>query len=211
MWFKVVFSYFIFQFDFIMTKKFINYFLQGLFIVGPISITIAALLWLFNKIDNIIPINDITERFFNFSAPGIGFILFISLIIMIGYFSTNFFLNKIIGVMEKLINRSKFLKFVYGSIKDLIGAFAGEQKRFDTPVLVTIDKTNQIQRMGFITQSDLEDIGAVNKVAVYCPMSYSFAGDLLIVPKENVTIVSGITAAEAMKFIVSGGVTKLDD
>jgi uncharacterized membrane protein len=194
-----------------MTKKLINYFLQGIFIVGPISITIVALLWLFNKIDNIIPINNITQKFFNFSAPGVGFVIFISLIIIIGYFSTNFFLNKIIGVMENLINRSKFLKFVYGSIKDLIGAFAGEQKRFDKPVLVMIDKENQIQRMAFITQDDLDDIGVPGKVAVYCPMSYSFAGDLLIVPKESVTILTDITAAEAMKFIVSGGVTKLDD
>jgi uncharacterized membrane protein len=42
-------------------------------------------------------------------------------------------------------------------------------------------------------------------------MSYSFAGEVLIVPKESVTLVTGISATEAMKFIVSGGVTKLDE
>jgi uncharacterized membrane protein len=42
-------------------------------------------------------------------------------------------------------------------------------------------------------------------------MSYSFAGIVLIVPKENITPITGITSTEAMKFIVSGGVTKLDD
>ena len=113
--------------------------------------------------------------------------------------------------MESLINRSKMLKQIYGSMKDLFGAFAGEEKRFNQPVLVLVDKVNQIERMGFITQDDLEDIGAIGKVAVYFPMSYSFAGEVLIVPKEQVTLVTGISAAEAMKFIVSGGVTKLDD
>ncbi len=193
------------------TKKILNYFLQGLFIIGPISLTIFALIWLFQKIDNIIPVGYLMDKYLHFYIPGIGFILFISLIILVGYFSTNFFLNKILLGLENLINRSKFLKFVYGSIKDLIGAFAGEQKRFDKPVLIMIDKENEIQRIAFITQDDLHDIGAPGKVAVYCPWSYSFAGELLIVPKENVQVLSDITAAEAMKFVVSGGVTKLDD
>ena len=193
------------------TKKIINYFLQGLFIVGPISLTIFALIWLFNRMDSIIQVRELMENFLHFYIPGLGFLLFISIIILVGYFSTNFFLNKLMGVIESLINRSKFLKFVYGSIKDLIGAFAGEQKRFDKPVLVWIDKANGIQRLAFLTQDDLHDIGVPGKVAVYCPWSYSFAGELLIVPKENVEILNDITAAEAMKFIVSGGVTKLDD
>jgi len=193
------------------TQKLLNYFLQGLFICGPIAITIYALIAVFKMIDGIIPVSDVFTQLLGFRIYGVGFIIIVSIVIGIGYFSSNFFLNKLISLMESLINRSQVVKQIYSSIKDLIGAFAGEEKRFNQPVLIMIDKANNIERMGFITQTDLEDIGAAGKVAVYCPMSYSFAGEVLIVPRESVTLVTGISATEAMKFIVSGGVTKLDD
>jgi uncharacterized membrane protein len=193
------------------TKKLINYFLQGLFVAGPIAITIYALMAVFNLIDDIIPIRDLTEKIFGVKIYGIGFIIIITLLVILGYFSSNFIFSKLLQMLESMINKSSLIKQIYSSIKDLIGAFAGEQKRFNQPVLVTIDKLNGVQRMGFVTQTDLEELGVPGKVAVYCPISYSFAGDLIIVPKENVSHITGITPAEAMKFIISGGVTKLDD
>ncbi len=193
------------------TKKIINYLLQGLFITAPIAFTVYALIKLFTLIDGIIPIRDWLEEAVGFKLYGLGFLAILLFLIIVGYFSTNFFISKIMGLVEGLIKRSKFINQIYSSIKDLVGAFAGDEKRFEQPVLVMIDKENNLQRMGFITQDDLEDIGVAGKVAVYCPISYSFAGDLVIVPKESITMVNGISSTEAMKFIVSGGVTKLDD
>lgn len=193
------------------TKKLVNYFLQGLLITAPIAVTIYAIIAIFNLVDELIPIREISYNLFGVRIYGVGFVLVLVLLIIIGYFSSNFFLTKGLQLLESMINRSSILKQIYSSIKDLIGAFAGEKKTFNQAVLVTIDKVNGLQRMGFITQSDLEDIGLEGKVAVYCPISYSISGDLIIVPKENISLVQGITAAEAMKFIVSGGVTKLDD
>jgi uncharacterized membrane protein len=46
-------------------------------------------------------------------------------------------------------------------------------------------------------------------MAVYIPMSYSFSGRLLIVPKQQVKLLN-IEGADAMKFIVSGGVTDVE-
>ena len=77
-------------------------------------------------------------------------------------------------------------------------------------MLVLIDKANDIRQMGFITQTDLSEIGLrEDKVAVYMPMSYAFSGKLLIVPKEYITPLD-ISSTDAMKFIVSGGVTDID-
>ncbi len=41
-------------------------------------------------------------------------------------------------------------------------------------------------------------------VAVYCPHSYNFSGELFLVPKENVTFLE-LPSSEVMKFVVSGG------
>ncbi|MBK8582624.1 MAG: hypothetical protein IPL86_12600 [Flavobacteriales bacterium] len=47
-------------------------------------------------------------------------------------------------------------------------------------------------------------------VAVYVPYSFAWSGRLFIVPVGSVTPVDA-KAAEVMKFILSGGVTRVED
>jgi uncharacterized membrane protein len=82
----------------------------------------------------------------------------------------------------------------------------GDKKKFDQPVLVTINKENQLFRIGFITQHDLSELDLKDMVVVYFPQSYAVAGDHFVVPKENVKLLK-IPGPVAMKFIVSGGVS----
>ena len=42
-------------------------------------------------------------------------------------------------------------------------------------------------------------------------MSYSIAGNVYLLPSLRVRPVTNIGASEAMKFAISGGVTKVDD
>jgi len=91
-----------------------------------------------------------------------------------------------------------------------MSAFVGSKKKFKRPVLVTLDKANNIKQLGFITQEDLSDMGIDKEyMGVYMPFSYGFSGKLLIVHKDNVTPVDG-SSTDVMKFIVSGGVTHVD-
>jgi uncharacterized membrane protein len=56
----------------------------------------------------------------------------------------------------------------------------------------------------------MKDFGIQEKVAVYMPHSYAFSGRLFIVPRENVKPIHDVSGGDAMKFIVSGGVTDVD-
>jgi uncharacterized membrane protein len=49
-----------------------------------------------------------------------------------------------------------------------------------------------------------------DKVAVYVPQAYNFAGQLFILPRDKVKKINKITAGEAMKYAVTGGVVDLD-
>ena len=85
------------------------------------------------------------------------------------------------------------------------------KKKFNKPVLVTINKENNIQQLGFITHENLIELNLPkDAVAVYVPLSYSLSGNLLIVPSDNITPVDA-SSAEIMKFVVSGGVTDIDE
>jgi uncharacterized membrane protein len=110
-----------------------------------------------------------------------------------------------------MIDKAPLVKLIYSSVKDLVEAFVGEKRRFNKPVLVRLEKDSQINRIGFITKEDLSEIGLEKEmVAVYLPFSYSFAGELIILPRENIRTLD-TSGTEAMKFIISGGVTVLKE
>ena len=104
--------------------------------------------------------------------------------------------------------RLPFVRIIYTSLKDLVSAFVGDQKKFNQPVLVDLFQDGSIKRVGFITQEDMASIGAPGFVAIYFPHSYNFSGNLVLVPKAQVKALE-MSSTEAMKFAVSGGVSGL--
>ena len=181
-------------------QKLIQYFLQGLLILGPVSITIYFIYEIFDKIDNILrPVINI---------PGIGFVTIIGFVILTGYLSSFFVMSRILSILDKFLEKTPGIKLFYSFIKDFFEAFAGNKKKFTKSVLANVDDTD-IWRVGFITQEDMSGFGMENYVAVYLPMAYSVAGNVYIVPKEKVRPITNISAAQSMKFAVSGGVTEM--
>jgi uncharacterized membrane protein len=180
-------------------QKIIQYFLQGLLILGPVSITVYFIYEIFDKIDNILrPVINI---------PGIGFVIIIGFIILTGYLSSFFVMGRVLSIMDKYLERTPGVKLFYSFIRDFFEAFAGNKKKFTKSVLANVDDTN-VWRVGFITQEDMSSFGMENYVAVYLPMAYSVAGNVYIVPKERVKPITNISATQSMKFAVSGGVTE---
>ena len=102
--------------------------------------------------------------------------------------------------------RAPIVKIVYSSVRDLIEAFVGDKKRFNRPVLVSLTADGALRSPGFITRDDLSALGDSTRVAVYLPQSYNFAGSLIVVPRDRVTLVD-VESSQLMTFIVSGGVS----
>ena len=190
-------------------SKIIRYFIQGLVITVPVAVTgivvYKVIVWvgsLFSVFGTIVsPVID----------PFIIILTALVLIFLMGLLGSSIILRPLFNTFDSALEHTPVIKTVYSSIKDLFSAFVGSKKRFNKPVLVTINKENNIQQLGFITQEDLSELNLKRgHYAVYVPLSYSFSGNLLIVPADHITIVDA-SSAEVMKFIVSGGVTDLDD
>ncbi len=180
-------------------KRLLGFFLRGLLVVAPAFVTVYAIVKVVQILDSLIP----------GAYPGLGLLTFLIGITAIGYYSSSFLFKQFLDWIESLFYKAPVTKLIYGSIKDLFGAFVGDKKTFTQPVMVMMFKESGIQKLGFITQKDLSEIGIKDMVAVYFPHSYNFSGNLYIVPKENITLLPNFPAADAMKFIVSGGVTEL--
>ena len=180
-------------------KTLIKYLLQGLFYVVPVGVTIYLIVWLVVKIDGII----------NLDIPGLGLVAILVGVTLIGFLGSHFFVSYL-RPLDRAMEKTPLIKLVYSSMKDLMSAFVGKKKQFKTPVLVKTGEGIDFERVGFITKEDLSELGiSADKVAVYFPFSFGINGQVLIVPKKNISTIQA-SSSDVMKFIVSGGVTNVE-
>ena len=179
-----------------------RWFLGGLLIVAPAGVTLYVLFTVFVWIDGLIDV----ERRVGFPVPGLGFLIMLVLITMIGFLASNFATRYFVAIAEEIFGRLPLVRLIYNALRDLLEAFVGEKKRFDQPVLVQLVPGSESRALGFVTRADLAGLGLGDKVAVYLPQSYNFAGQLLLVPRESTRPIE-MDSTAAMTFIVSGGVS----
>lgn len=177
-------------------------FLQGLILLSPIALTGFLLYTIFNSVDGLLP-----------NVPrGWGFLIILVSVTAIGYLGTRFFLGRwLFDSFSYLMMHTPGIKYIYSSIRDVVSSFVGDKKRFNKPVWVRVNQNPEVWRIGFLTQEDMEPQGLPGKVAVYMPHAYAISGWVIVVDRQNVQVVNDMTAAEAMKFAVSGGITTMED
>jgi uncharacterized membrane protein len=200
-------------------KRLLQYFFQGLIVLAPIGITIWVVISLFNLVDDILPniIHAIAPSLIKkdlegnlIKMPGLGFVVVVSVVLLVGWLSSLFAVGRLVALLDTVLEKTPGIKFIYSSVKDFLEAFAGNKKKFDKPVLVNVDAPD-VWRIGFITQQSSIDFNLIDHVTVYVPHSYAISGITYMVPRERVKILNNISAADAMKYTVSGGVTHIHE
>jgi uncharacterized membrane protein len=175
-------------------KQLGNYFFQGLVFLAPVGLT----LWVFVTAFRIL------DGWLGVPVPGVGILVLVVSTTLIGFVAKRYLSRRASGAIDALFKKVPFAALVYSSVKDLMGAFVGEKKRFDRPVLVELD--SGVHALGFLTRPSLEALDMPDHVAVYFPQAYNFAGQLAVVPKARVKPVK-MESSQFMAFIVSAGVT----
>lgn len=190
----------------------LKYFLQGVLVVAPIAITFYLIYWFVSSIDNLLPIFTSKDQQGNVTTHnyGLGFLIIIAALIVIGLLSTSFITKGIFSLFDDWLERTPGVKFIYSSVKDFFEAFAGNKRKFNKSVLVSL-YNNDIYQIGFITNEDASEFGLHDYVTVYIPFSYSLAGAMYLVPSSKVKVVEGISPAHTMKYVISGGVAEVED
>ena len=176
-------------------RRLVGYFVRGLLVLTPVVVTAYVTWWVLGTVDSWLGI----------PIPGVGFVVTITIITLAGFAASTVITRSLVGALETLFGRLPFVRLLYNSTRDLLNAFVGEHRRFDQPVVVSV--TDDVRVLGFVTQETLTGLpGSAGAVAVYCPQSYNFAGQLLLVPATRVAPITA-AASDVLAFIVSGGVT----
>lgn len=178
-------------------SKLAAWFFRGIAISFPIALTFYVVYAGFTWLDSLVPMH----------TPGLGIAAIVAGVTAVGFLGSTYLARGFFGLFDKGLQRLPLVKIIYTSLKDLTGAFVGENKRMNRPVLVQVFADQPSYRIGFLTQDDCSHLGQPGMVAVYLPDSYNFSGELWLVPASQVQPLA-MPAAEAMKLVVSGGVTQ---
>jgi uncharacterized membrane protein len=174
---------------------------------------------MFNLIDGLLP--NLLYKFFPHvigtdsdgvprRIPGLGFIVVVLLVLLVGYISSSFLVKSLFDLFGRALERAPGIKIIYTTVKDFFEAFAGDKKKFNKPVLVNVSD-GEAWQIGFITQTQALEFGLQDYIAVYVPFSYSIAGQLFFVPSHKIKPIDNVSSTDAMKFVISGGVTHIDE
>ncbi|RIJ47572.1 DUF502 domain-containing protein [Maribellus luteus] len=187
-------------------KKLGSYFFQGVLLVAPVAIIIYILYTVFVTVDGWLASN--LKPVIGVHIPGLGIVILVVSLTILGFIGQTALVSPIKRLGETFIKQIPLLNLLYTSLKDLFSAFVGNEKKFNVPVKVHFNKENNLWKLGFITKDSLDEFELKDMTAVYFPHSYNFSGELYLVPAERVEKLS-ISPAEVMKFVVSGGVTRI--
>jgi uncharacterized membrane protein len=181
------------------TRRITGYFFKGLLLTVPIGITVYMIVASFLFLDGLLP----------FEWPGISILIILAGTTLLGFIGTVLIQTPILQFFSRSLDKVPLIKFIYTSVRDMLSAFVGKEKRFNKPVMVRMNKDAGVYKLGFITRNDLRELGiAEGRSAVYFPHSYNFSGNLFVVENELISPLDA-PSDEVMKFIVSGGVSRI--
>jgi len=193
-------------------KRTRRYFISGLIIFLPLSLTVYLLVLMFNWADGLFGrwLAPYFAREFGFYIKGISLIICVFIIIFIGFFATNFLGKKIHHVFESFILRLPFFKQVYPPLKEMAQLLFSDSKPSFKDVVMVEYPRKGMYSLGFLVNDTpkriTDKVQQKEMLNVFIPTSPSpFSGFVVLVPKNEV-IFTDIKIEEAIKFFVSDGV-----
>ena len=185
-----------------------RYFLAGLILWAPLSITIWVIAWVFDVLDSVLPMAIRSEALFGRHIPGFGVVVVVLLILLTGFIAANLIGQKLVEVWEGLMRRIPLFRSIYSSVKQVSDTILSPNgQAFRQAVLIQYPRQGS-WTIGFLTGTPASDVAQhlpMECVSVYVPTTPNpTSGFFLMMPKSEVIELSiGVDAA--LKYVVSMG------
>ena len=194
------------------------YFITGILVVAPVSITLY-LAWIFigfvdNRITPLIPVQYNPETYLPFALPGLGLLILVVTLILVGAATAGFFGRLWARVSEQILGRMPVIRNIYGAVKQILETVLAQQsKAFREAVLVEYPRRG-IWAIAFITgrtEGEVQNITEEECINIFLPTTPNpTSGFLLFVPKKDL-IHLDMNVEEAIKMVISGGIVTPPD
>ena len=182
-------------------------FITGVFIIGPLVISIALLAWFFQRVDSLFsPVIDGIVRAIvpgTEHIPGTGILSGLVIIVIVGFLARNVVGKRILAGVDGLIQRIPGYRTVYATVKQLTDAFSPDNKSsFKEVVLVEYPHPGS-RAIGFRTGTAERE--GERLAVVFVPTNNLYLGEVLFIPDDKVIRLE-MTVEQAVRILVSGGI-----
>lgn len=200
-----------------------NYFLTGLLIVGPVTITVYIIWWLINEVDAwvkpMVPKIYNPDTYLPFPVPGIGLLFAITSLTIVGALAANLLGRTIVSYGELMLGRMPIVRNVYMALKQI----------FESVITATTPTSSSFQKVGliefpskglwslvFVTGETTGELVALSPggesdlLTVWVPTGIvPPTGFICFLPRRDVTLLK-MSVEDAAKIIISGGMVMPD-
>jgi uncharacterized membrane protein len=190
-----------------------RYFISGLIVVVPVVLSIYVFTIGFKFIDGILGgfLNIYLKEIFGLYIPGLGFLFFIFVILLVGFLATRFFGKKLVHGLEKWFAGLPVIKNIYPAFKQVV-LFISAQKEFGFKKVVLAEYPSKgMWSVGFLTNEQYKEVSNAcggEMVAVFIPSSPGpLTGYVIFLPKDSLKF-PDISVSDALNIIISGGIFK---
>jgi uncharacterized membrane protein len=178
-------------------------FIAGFFVTVPLVISVAALVWIFRFID------DLMRPFFDAligrPIPGLGLLTTALVVLLVGTIATNVIGKRVLQRAESYLTRVPVFRTIYAPVKQLVVAFSPDNEHGFKRVAL-VEDASRGHVLGFLTKEFTVDRGRGPETlfAVYVPTNHLYLGDVIICAPDRV-VFPEITVEQGIRIFLTGG------
>lgn len=179
--------------------------IAGFFVMVPLVISVAAVVWIFGIIDGFTA--PVSERILGRMIPGLGILITLLVVLAVGILATNVIGRRVLARTESWLMRVPVFRTVYAPVKQLVVAFSPDNE-YGFKRVVMVEDPNRGMLMGFLTKEFVVDrgTGPETLVAVYVPTNHLYLGDIVLCPRSRVFF-PDVSVEEGIRIFLTGGMS----
>ena len=184
-------------------------FIARFFVTVPLFISVAALVWLFQLVDE--STRPVSVRLFGKAVPGLGVLVTAGIVLAVGAVATNMFGRRLLQRAENYLLHVPVFKTIYAPVKQLIVAFSPDNEAGFKKVVIVEDPRRGML-LGFLTKEFMLERGRGREpvVAVYVPTNHLYLGDVVVYPRDQV-VFPDLSVEEGIRIFLTGGMALPND
>jgi uncharacterized membrane protein len=178
-------------------------FIAGFFVAVPLFISVAAVIWIFNVVDDLT--TPLYDRLLGRRIPGLGTVTTAVALILIGALARNVIGRRVLSRGEGWLLKVPVFRTIYAPVKQLIAAFSPDNESgFKRVVMVEDARRGYV--LGFLTREFTIDRGkgAETLLAVYVPTNHLYLGDIVVCDPGRVSY-PDVSVEDGIKIFLTGG------
>jgi uncharacterized membrane protein len=178
-------------------------FITGFFVTVPLFISVAALVWIFQLVDN--TTRPLSVQLLGREIPGLGVLFTAAIILLVGVAATNMIGKRVLQRAEYYLLQVPVFKTIYAPVKQLVVAFAPDNDAGFKKVVIVEDQRRGML-LGFLTKEFTLDRGRGPEpvVAVYVPTNHLYLGDVVVYPRDQ-ALFPDLSVEEGIRIFLTGG------